>query len=337
MAETRPTSEQLVLLSSKTGTHSLDTYLEASEKGSRTLYDLLDDVFDSSGKFRSDNFEFQIDDSTGKMQARVGYLSNPSASWTNIADFFQQKGAYATSTAYVRLDVVTDSNSVYVCTVAHTSSTSTPDASKWNTIIDGAALNTATASATASASAASASETAAATSEAAALVSKNAAADSQSYATEWANNAEDSLVSSAAGGDGTDDYSALHHAAKGAASAAAAAVETATAAIHVVSCATHVASASAHATTAATHKTDAETAKTAAETALDEFTDLYLGTKSSDPTLDNDGNALQTGALYHSSTANVMKFYTGSVWNPIQPGLTAEVDPTAIAMSIALS
>lgn len=46
-----------------------------------------------------------------------------------------------------------------------------------------------------------------------------------SWAAEWANKAEDSLVSAAAGGDEVDDYSALHWAAKGSASASAAADE----------------------------------------------------------------------------------------------------------------
>jgi len=44
-------------------------------------------------------------------------------------------------------------------------------------------------------------------------------ADLVDYAEEWANKAEDSLVSSSAGGDQVDDYSALHHAAKAAADA----------------------------------------------------------------------------------------------------------------------
>jgi hypothetical protein len=42
------------------------------------------------------------------------------------------------------------------------------------------------------------------------------------YAEEWATKAEDNLVSTAAGGDGSTDYSALHHAAKASASASAA-------------------------------------------------------------------------------------------------------------------
>ena len=52
----------------------------------------------------------------------------------------------------------------------------------------------------------------------------------------------------------------------------------------------------------------------AAETAYDSFDDRYLGPKSSTPTLDNDGNALLTGALYFDTTANEMRVYTGSLW-----------------------
>jgi len=47
---------------------------------------------------------------------------------------------------------------------------------------------------------------------------------------------------------------------------------------------------------------------------LDSFDDRYLGTKTSDPTLDNDGNALVSGALYFSTTQNVMKVYDGASW-----------------------
>jgi hypothetical protein len=47
---------------------------------------------------------------------------------------------------------------------------------------------------------------------------------------------------------------------------------------------------------------------------LDSFDDRYLGTKTSDPTLDNDGNALAAGALYFSTTENVMKVYDGASW-----------------------
>lgn len=62
-------------------------------------------------------------------------------------------------------------------------------------------------------------------------------------------------------------------------------------------------------------------AKDAAEAALastlaayDSFDDRYLGSKTSDPTLDNDGNALVGGALYYNSVAEEMRLYTGSAW-----------------------
>jgi hypothetical protein len=42
---------------------------------------------------------------------------------------------------------------------------------------------------------------------------------------------------------------------------------------------------------------------------VDEFNDLYLGSKSSAPTLDNDGDALQDGALYYDTTLNAMYVY----------------------------
>ena len=84
---------------------------------------------------------------------------------------------------------------------------------------------------------------------------------------------------------------------------------------------TKASEAATSATNSATSATESETAKTAAEAAkdaalaaLDSFDDRYLGAKASDPTLDNDGNALVAGALYYNTTADVMKVYEGSVW-----------------------
>jgi len=71
---------------------------------------------------------------------------------------------------------------------------------------------------------------------------------------------------------------------------------------------------------AETAETNAETAQAAAEAALDSFDDRYLGAKASDPTLDNDGNALIAGALYFNTTTEVMMTYTGSLWQTITTG-----------------
>ena len=74
-------------------------------------------------------------------------------------------------------------------------------------------------------------------------------------------------------------------------------------------------------TGAETAKTAAETAQTAAETALDSFDDRYLGAKSTDPTVDNDGDALIDGALYFDTTNNVLKVYDlgNTAWNRTTP------------------
>jgi hypothetical protein len=61
----------------------------------------------------------------------------------------------------------------------------------------------------------------------------------------------------------------------------------------------------------------AAASEAAAEAALDEFTDLYLGAKAADPTLDNDGDALQTGALYWYTVTSVMKAYDGAAWQVV--------------------
>jgi hypothetical protein len=61
----------------------------------------------------------------------------------------------------------------------------------------------------------------------------------------------------------------------------------------------------------------AQAAQAAAEAALDSFDDRYLGSKSTPPTLDNDGNALVTGALYWNSVDNAMYVWSGSAWGSI--------------------
>jgi len=65
---------------------------------------------------------------------------------------------------------------------------------------------------------------------------------------------------------------------------------------------------------AAASATAAAASAASAASLYDQFDDRYLGSKSSDPTVDNDGNALVTGALYYNTAAEQIKVYTGSVW-----------------------
>lgn len=65
---------------------------------------------------------------------------------------------------------------------------------------------------------------------------------------------------------------------------------------------------------APTEAGNAAASASAAAASYDAFDDRYLGAKSADPTLDNDGDPLQTGALYFNTTSAVMKVYGGSSW-----------------------
>lgn len=47
---------------------------------------------------------------------------------------------------------------------------------------------------------------------------------------------------------------------------------------------------------------------------FDDFDDRYLGAKAVEPALDNDGDALQTGALYYNTVSNVLRIYNGTAW-----------------------
>ena len=81
------------------------------------------------------------------------------------------------------------------------------------------------------------------------------------------------------------------------------------------------------ASAAASSATSAASSATAAAASYDTFDDRFLGAKSSDPSADNDGDALATGALYFNSSSNAMKVYTGSAW--------ADVAPTATSVTIS--
>jgi len=72
---------------------------------------------------------------------------------------------------------------------------------------------------------------------------------------------------------------------------------------------TKAAEAATSAANAAISATAAATSATTAEGYVDTFDDKYLGSKTSAPTVDNDGDALTDGALYFNTTSNIMFVY----------------------------
>jgi len=80
--------------------------------------------------------------------------------------------------------------------------------------------------------------------------------------------------------------------------------------------ATSASNASTSASSASSSATAAQTAETNAVAAYDSFDDRYLGPKSADPSTDNDGNTLLTGALYFDTNNGTMKVWDGTSWDP---------------------
>jgi hypothetical protein len=97
-------------------------------------------------------------------------------------------------------------------------------------------------------------------------------------------------------------------------STATAAASAAAAASSASAASTSATNAASSATAASGSATAAAASATSAAASFDSFDDRYLGAKASDPAVDNDGNALITGALYWNTTSNQMRVYNGSAW-----------------------
>ena len=185
------------------------------------------------------------------------------------------------------------------------------------------AASTSAGNASTSATNASNSATAAATSATNASNSATSASTSAGTATTQATNSSNSATAAATSAtNAANSATAASTSASNASTSATAAAGSATAASGSASTAsTQATNAANSATAAATSATNAGNAQTAAESArdatlaaFDNFDDRYLGSKTSNPTLDNDGNALVAGALYFNSVAGEMRVYTGSAW-----------------------
>jgi hypothetical protein len=123
-----------------------------------------------------------------------------------------------------------------------------------------------------------------------------------------------------------DAVSAATSATNAASSATAAASSATTASTQASNASTSASTASTQATNAANSATAAAASAAAAATSADNFDDVYLGAKSSEPSTDNDGDALNAGDLFFDTTANALKVYTGSAWQ-----ITTQASLTSVA------
>ena len=156
---------------------------------------------------------------------------------------------------------------------------------------------------------AAASATAAAASASAASSSASAASSSASTASTQASNASTSATAA-----GVSAGTATTQATSATNSATTATTQATSATASASTATTQATNAAASATSANTAKVAAEAARDSALAAYDNFDDRYLGPYASNPTLDNDGNALLGGALYFNTVVPEMRLYTGAAW-----------------------
>ena len=239
-------------------------------------------------------------------------------------------------------------------------------ASNWALLVDSAAAATSATAAATSATAAASSATAAASSATAAATSKTGA-DTAKTAAETAKTAAEtaetnaetaetaaaasqtaaaSSATSAAGsattatsqastattkaGEASTSATAAASSATAAASSATAAAGSATSATSSASTATTQAgTATTQATNAGTSATAAAASAAAAAASADAFDDSYLGAKSSDPSVDNDGDALTAGDMYYNTSTNRMRVYSGSSWSDVAVDAATVVSKTS--------
>ena len=317
----------------------------------------LQEAIDRSLKISRTNTMTNTEFTVGATDRANKILSFDSAGEITITTAIgTSRGNWAASTAYAERDIVKDTstNNVFIVNTAHTSSGSQPlttnaNSAKYTLLVDAASATTSANNAASSATAAANSATAAAARETAAANATVNVQLAEDFATKTtgevvAGTGKFSSEAHALGGTGVTDqvgaskewaidpgtvdssgeFSSKSYAVSGSTINAGSAKNWA------------LGGGDSFATNTTIGNTGLYSAKYYAEQAAasqDAFDDVYLGSKSSDPSVDNDGNALQTGALYYNTSEGNLKFYNGSSWVAIVTGASAGF---AIAMAVAL-
>jgi hypothetical protein len=307
-----PTQDNTITLPNTTGTVVI---VDATQTlTNKTMGDAL-----NAGGFRITNIATPVDgtDAVNKTFADA----QVAAAATSAASAATSASSAATSAS----SALTSANSASTSADAAATSAASASTSASSALTSANSAATSASTMAASVAAASASATAAATSATSAAASATAAATSATSAAASATAAATSATSAAASATAaaTSAASSETSAISSAASASAAATSATSAAASATAAATSATSAAASATAAAT-------SATSAAASYDQFDDRYLGNKSSDPTLDNDGGALLTGALYFNDVIDAMKVYNGASWDLVAPDTSAFIDKSIL-------
>ena len=242
--------------------------------------------------------------------------SNAGTSETNAANSATASANSATASANsATASSTSETNAATSESNAATSETNAAT-SETNAATSATTASTQASNAASSATAASSSATSASNSAAAASVSATAAQTAQTAAETAQANAEtaETNAETAETNAETAETNAAASASAASTSETNAATSASTATTQATNASTSASAASASASAASTSETNAAASAASAAALLDNFDDRYLGAKSADPTVDNDGDPLVVGALYYNSTASEMRVYTALGW-----------------------
>ena len=265
---------------------------------------------------------------------------------------YQGTDATTTTAAYVVRDIIKSTtagqlNNVYICIANSVIGDTLTDTDHFALLVDAYSAATSATAAAASATDAETAQTAAETAQTAAeLAETNAetaetnaetaetnAATSETNAATSETNAGTSETNAATSetNAGTSETNAATSASNASTSASTATTQASNASTSAsnastsetnagtseTNAGTSASNASTSASNASTSETNAATSANEAAASADAFDDVYLGSKSSDPTTDNDGDALAAGMLYYNTTSNIMRIYSGSAWENV--------------------
>jgi hypothetical protein len=313
-ASSASTSASNAAASATTATNAISAAQSASTLAQSYSNDASDSADEAAASAAlADTYRQQAEDSKNEADTSATNAANSattaSSYVTTVQGYVTTTEGYKNSAASSQTAAATSASQAATSASSASSSASTATTKASEALTSASQAATSATSAASSASTATTKESEASTSATNAASSATSAASSASTATTQASTA--TTKASEAATSATNAASSASAASTSASNAAASASTATTKASEASTSATDAASS---ATSADSAKTAAESARDAAQAVYDNFDDRYLGAKPNDPTVDNDGNALLTGALYFNTGSGTMKVYTGSAW-----------------------
>jgi hypothetical protein len=351
-----------------------ETHEEGLDRATMTIQQMQEEInrsikLSKTNTMTSTEFTVAAADRANKILA---FDSTGEISVTQELGTYKGTDTTVTTEAYVQRDIVKSTsaaqlNNVYICVADSVVGDLLTDTDHFDLLVDAysaassaaAAASSATDAQTAQTAAelaetnaetaetnaetaetnAAASEANAATSESNAATSESNAATSESNASTSASTAttQAGIATTQAGIATTQAGNASTSASNASTSETNAATSESNAATSESNAATSESNAATSESNAATSESNAATSASEAAASADAFDDVYLGSKSSDPTTDNDGDPLAAGMLYYNTVSNLMRIYSGSAWENVAVSTTGfATKGFAVAMSIAL-